>query len=169
MDGTQVRSARNYTQIEDALDLERERLRFEKEKIFAVNLYTGMGLSEKVSMGLYKHGIFLASQVVTATDNELRAAGVPVAKMAKFRENAAEAAALELQEPVAQKGAVTDEIKDSKKDEGFRKVNKYRVMATKLSQKLPERYLEEIAHKAETSKLKKKAVEELVKEFKNLQ
>ena len=77
MDGTQVRSARNYTQIEDALDLERERLRFEEEKIFATKLYTGMGLSEKVSLSLFTHGIFLASQVVTATDNELRMAGVP--------------------------------------------------------------------------------------------
>ena len=168
MDGTQVRSARNYTQIEDSLDLERERLRFEQEKIFAVNLYKGMGLSEKVSMGLYKHGIFLASQVVTATDNELRAAGVPIAKLAKFRESAAEAAALELQEPVAQKGAVVDDVKEGKKDDGLRKVNKYRAMATKLSQKLPERYIEEIAHKAETNKLKKKDVETLVNDYKNL-
>ena len=167
MDGTQVRSARNYTQIEDALDLERERLRFEQEKMFAVKLYTDMGLSEKVSLGLYTHGIFLASQVVTATDNELRAAGVPAAKIAKFRESSAEAAALELQEPV-QKSAIVDGKKEDKDDDGVRKVNKYRTMATKLSQKLPERYSEEIAHQAETNKLKKKAIEDLVKEFKTL-
>ena len=68
--------------MEDALDLDRERLRFEEERMFAVELYKGMGLSEKVSLGLYTHGIFLASQVVTATDNELRNAGVPAAKMA---------------------------------------------------------------------------------------
>ena len=167
MDGTQVRSARNYTQIEDALDLERERLRFEQEKMFAVKLYTDMGLSEKVSLGLYTHGIFLASQVVTATDNELRAAGVPAAKIAKFRESSAEAAALELQEPV-QKSVIVDGKKEDKDDDGVRKVNKYRTMATKLSQKLPERYSEEIAHQAETNKLKKKAIEGLVKEFKTL-
>ena len=165
MDGTQVRSARNYTQIEDALDLERERLRFEQEKLVAVKLYTDMGLSEKVSLGLYGHGIFLASQVVIATDNELRMAGVPATKIAKFREKAAVATEIELQKPVS-KGVVADD--KSETDEVVKKVNKYRRQATKLGEKLPERYAEEIAQQAETEKLKKNAIENLVKEFKNL-
>ena len=166
MDGTQVRSARNYTQIEDSLDLERERLRFEKERMVAVKLYTDMGLSEKVAMSLYGHGIFLASQVVIATDNELRMAGVPATKIAKFREKAAVATEIELQKPVSSKGVVADD--KSKTDEVVKKVNKYRRQATKLGEKLPERYAEEIAQQAETEKLKKKEIENLVKEFKNL-
>ena len=166
MDGTQVRSARNYTQIEDALDLERERLRFEKERMVAVKLYTDMGLSEKVAMSLYGHGIFLASQVVIATDNELRMAGVPATKIAKFREKAAVATEVELQKPVSSKGVVADD--KSETDEVVKKVNKYRRQATKLGEKLPERYAEEIAQQAETEKLKKKEIENLVKEFKNL-
>ena len=166
MDGTQVRSARNYTQIEDALDLERERLRFEQERMVAVKLYTDMGLSEKVALGLYGHGIFLASQVVIATDNELRMAGVPATKIAKFREKAAVATEIELQKPVSSKGVVADD--KSKTDEVVKKVNKYRRQATKLGEKLPERYAEEIAQQAETEKLKKKEIENLVKEFKNL-
>ena len=166
MDGTQVRSARNYTQIEDALDLERERLRFEQERMVAVKLYTDMGLSEKVALGLYGHGIFLASQVVIATDNELRMAGVPATKIAKFREKAAVATEIELQKPVSSKGVVTDD--KSETDEVVKKVNKYRRQATKLGEKLPERYAEEIAQQAETEKLKKKEIENLVKEFKNL-
>ena len=166
MDGTQVRSARNYTQIEDALDLERERLRFEQEKLVAVKLYTDMGLSEKVARGLYGHGIFLASQVVIATDNELRMAGVPATKIAKFREKAAVATEIELQKPVSSKGVVADD--KSETDEVVKKVNKYRRQATKLGEKLPERYAEEIAQQAETEKLKKKEIENLVKEFKNL-
>ena len=89
MDGTQVKSARNYTQVEDALDLERERLRFEEERMSAIKLFTGMNLSQKVSRGLYTHGIWKASQVVTATDAELLNAGVPKAKVAKFRDAAA--------------------------------------------------------------------------------
>ena len=165
MDGTQVRSARNYTQIEDALDLERERLRFEKERMVAVKLYTDMGLSEKVAMSLYGHGIFLASQVVIATDNELRMAGVPATKIAKFREKAAVATEIELQKPVPSKGVADDK---SETDEVVKKVNKYRRQATKLGEKLPERYAEEIAQQAETEKLKKKEIENLVKEFKNL-
>ena len=160
------RSARNYTQIEDALDLERERLRFEQEKLVAVKLYTDMGLSEKVSLGLYGHGIFLASQVVIATDNELRMAGVPATKIAKFREKAAVATEAELQKPASSKGVVVDD--KSGTDEVVKKVNKYRKQATKLGEKLPERYVEEIAHQAETEKLKKNAIEDLVKEFKNL-
>ena len=166
MDGTQVRSARNYTQIEDALDLERERLRFEQERMVAVKLYTDMGLSEKVALGLYGHGIFLASQVVIATDNELRMAGVPATKIAKFREKAAVATEIELQKPVSSKGVVADD--KSETDEVVKKVNKYRRQATKLGEKLPERYAEEIAQQAETEKLKKKEIENLVKEFKNL-
>ena len=168
MDGTQVRSARNYTQVEDALDLERERLRFEQERLVAVKMYTDMGLSEKVALGLYGHGIFLASQVVIATDNELRMAGVPVAKIAKFREKAAVATEIELQKPISSKDIVADS-KDAETDKDkVKKVNKYRKQATKLGEKLPERYVEEIAHQAETEKLNKKAIENLVKEFKNL-
>ena len=167
MDGTQVRSARNYTQIEDALDLERERLRFEKERMVAVKLYTDMGLSEKVAMGLYRYGIFLASQVVIATDNELRMAGVPATKITKFREKAAVATEVELQKPVSSKGVVADD-KDSGTDELVKKVNKYRRQATKLGEKLPDRYVEEIAHQAETEKISRKGIEDLVKEFKNL-
>ena len=166
MDGTRVRSARNYTQIEDALDLERERLRFEKERMVAVKLYTDMGLSEKVAMSLYGHGIFLASQVVIATDNELRMAGVPATKIAKFREKAAVATEVELQKPVSSKGVVADD--KSETDEVVKKVNKYRRQATKLGEKLPERYAEEIAQQAETEKISRKAIEDLVKEFKNL-
>ena len=53
MDGTQVKSARNYTQVEDSLDLDRERLRFEEERITALKLFTEMGLSQKVSLSLF--------------------------------------------------------------------------------------------------------------------
>ena len=169
MDGTQVRSARNYTQVEDALDLDRERLRFEQERRFAVTLYKGMGLSEKVSLGLYTHGIFLASQVVTATDNELRMAGVPATKIAKFREKAAVATTIELKKPVAPKGIVKDDKKDRADDGTTKKLNKYRKQARKLGEKLCERYVEEIARKAESEKLIKKAIEELVKEFEKLE
>jgi DNA-directed RNA polymerase subunit A" len=169
MDGTQVRSARNYTQVEDALDLDRERLRFEQERRFAITLYTGMGLSGKVSLGLYRHGIFLASQVVTATDNELRMAGVPATKIAKFREKAAVATTIELKKPVAPKGIVTDDKKARADDGTTKKFNKYRKQAIKLGEKLCERYVEEIARKAESEKLIKKAIEELVKEFEKLE
>jgi DNA-directed RNA polymerase subunit A" len=169
MDGTQVRSARNYTQVEDALDLDRERLRFEQERRFAITLYKDMGLSEKVSLGLYTHGIFLASQVVTATDNELRMAGVPATKIAKFREKAAVATTIELKKPVAPKGIVTDDKKARVDDGTTKKFNKYRRQARKLGEKLCERYVEEIARKAESEKLIKKAIEELVKEFEKLE
>ena len=169
MDGTQVRSARNYTQIEDSLDLERERLRFEQERLDAVNLYTSMGLSEKVSLSLYTHGIFLATQVVIATDNELRMAGVPATKIAKFRENSAKAAEAELKDPVASKGVVADDKKSGADKETLKKLNRYRRQATKLGEKLSERYIEEIARKAETEKLAKKAIEDLVTEFKKLE
>jgi len=167
MDGTQVKSARNYTQVEDALDLERERLRFEEERMSAIKLFTGMNLSQKVSLGLYTHGIWKASQVVTATDAELLNAGVPKAKVAKFRDAAAEAAAIELQEPIAKpkatkrKKVVEDEIV-------VKKANKYRKRADKLTEKLPEVYGEEIAQKAETKKLAKKDIEALVKEYSTL-
>ncbi len=164
MDGTQVKSARNYTQVEDALDLERERLRFEEERISATKLFTGMGLSQKVALGLYTHGIWMASQVVTATDNELHAAGVPKAKVAKFREAAAEAAAIELQEPIP-KTKTVKEKKIVEEDTIVKKINKYRKQAINLGEKLPELYIEEVAQKAETEKLSKKDIGNLVAEY----
>ena len=168
MDGTQVKSARNYTQVEDALDLDRERLRFEEERMFAVELYKGMGLSEKVSLGLYTHGIFLASQVVTATDNELRNAGVPAAKMAKFREAAAEAAAAELQEAAPAKRSTTKTKKAKKEETVTKKANKFRRAALKAANNLPEAYAEEIARKAETQKLKKDDLQKLIDQYTKL-
>jgi len=167
MDGTQVKSARNYTQVEDALDLERERLRFEEERMSAIKLFTGMNLSQKVSLGLYTHGIWKASQVVTATDAELLNAGVPKAKVAKFRDDAAEAAAIELQEPVA-KPKTTKQKKVVEEETIVKKTNKYRKRAEKLTEKLPAVYGEEIAQKAETEKLAKKDIESLVKEYSTL-
>ena len=165
MDGTQVKSARNYTQVEDALDLERERLRFEEERLFAVNMYTGMGLSEKVSLSLYTHGMFLASQVVTATDNELRNAGVPATKLAKFREAAAEAAATELQAPTTTKKPAAKSKKGSKDEPVTKKVNKFRKGALKASVDLPALYQEEIAQEAETKKLSKDDIQKVVDEY----
>ena len=105
MDGTQVKSARNYTQVEDSLDLDRERLRFEEERINAVEIIYKNGIKSKSFIEFIYARYFLASQVVIATDNELRAAGVPAAKLAKFRDAAAEAAAAELQEPVSSKSS----------------------------------------------------------------
>ena len=167
MDGTQVKSARNYTQVEDALDLERERLRFEEERMSAIKLFTGMKLSQKVSLGLYTHGIWKASQVVTATDAELLNAGVPKAKVAKLRDAAAEAAAIELQEPVA-KPKTTKRKKVVEEETVVKKANKYRKRADKLTVKLPEVYGEEIAQKAETEKLAKKDIEALVDDYATL-
>tara|TARA_Y100001970_G_scaffold78989_1_gene100664 strand:+ start:7897 stop:10188 length:2292 start_codon:yes stop_codon:yes gene_type:complete len=168
MDGTQVKSARNYTQVEDSIDLDRERLRFEEERIVALDLFTKMGLSKKVSLSLFTHGIFLASQVVIATDNELKDAGVPNAKIAKFREAAAEAAAIELQEPITSKATVKKKKKADAEDKPIKKINKYRKMSIDLASKLPDLYKEEIAENAEKNKLKRKGIENLVKEYTEL-
>ena len=168
MDGTQVKSARNYTQVEDSLDLDRERLRFEEERITALKLFTDMGLSKKVSLSLFTHGIFLASQVVIATDNELRGAGVPAAKLAKFRDAAAEAAAVELQAPVTSKATVKKKKKIEKEDKPIKKINKFRKQANSLASELPGLYSEEIAIEAETNKLAKTDIEALVKTYTKL-
>ena len=168
MDGTQVKSARNYTQVEDSLDLDRERLRFEEERITALKLFTDMGLSKKVSLSLFTHGIFLASQVVIATDNDLRNAGVPAAKLAKFRDAAAEAAAVELQKPITSKTTVKKKKKAEKEDKPIKKINKFRKQANSLASELPGLYSEEIAIEAETNKLSKDDIEALVKTYTKL-
>ncbi len=168
MDGTQVKSARNYTQVEDALDLDRERLRFEQERMFAIDLFTGMGLSEKVSRSLYAHGIFLASQVVTATDNELRNAGVPAAKITKVRNASAEAAAAELQKPVTSKDPAAKGKKASEDEVVIKKVNRFRREAKKIGKKLPELYIEELARESETKKLTKKEIQKLADDYTEL-
>ena len=168
MDGTQVKSARNYTQVEDSLDLDRERLRFEEERMAALKLFTEIGLSQKVSLSLFTHGIFLASQVVIATDNELKAAGVPATKITKLRDAAAEAAAIELQEPITSKRTVKKKKKSETENKRVKKINKFRKQANNLASKLPELYNEEIAIEAETNKLTRKDIEALVKKYAKL-
>ena len=168
MDGTQVKSARNYTQVEDSLDLDRERLRFEEERKTALKLFTEMGLSQKVSLSLFTHGIFLASQVVIATDNELKAAGVPATKITKLRNAAAEAAAIELQEPVTSKRTVRKKKKAETEGKRVKKINKFRKQANSLASELPGLYNEEIAIEAETNKLTRKDIETLVKKYAKL-
>ena len=136
--------------------------------MFALDLFKGMGLSQKVSLGLYTHGIFLASQVVTATDNELKNAGVAAAKIAKFREASAEAAAAELQEPVAAKSPASKAKKSTKDETVTKKANKFRKSALKLAADLSDAYAEEIARDAETKKLSKKDIEALVGDYTKL-
>ena len=168
MDGTQVKSARNYTQIEDSLDLERERLRFEEERMKAIELFTGVGLSERVALGLYTHGIFLASQVVIATDNELRNAGVPASKILKFREASAENATIELQKAASPKKTIIKTKKDEGKDASIRKISKYRKQTLQICKDLPNNYIEEIVSKAEIEKLSKKDIEKLSHDYTKL-
>ena len=81
-------------------------------------------------------------------------AGVPATKIAKFRDASAEAAAAELQEPVAAKSPVAKGKKSEEKTV-TKKANKFRKGALKAASNLPEAYAEEIAQKAETNKLSK--------------
>ena len=81
MDGKPVRSARNYTQIEDTFDLARARLRFEQERIASRNLYTELGFSEKTAAGLFGAGLHLASQAAAAFVAELNVAEVPQTRL----------------------------------------------------------------------------------------
>ncbi|MEC8878051.1 MAG: hypothetical protein VX554_02590, partial [Candidatus Thermoplasmatota archaeon] len=100
MDGKPVRSARNYPPIEDPFDLDRDRLRFEQERIASRNLYTELGFSGKTAAGLFGAGLHLASQAAAATDIELKAAEVPQTRLAEFRRAAEAAAAQELVQPL---------------------------------------------------------------------
>ena len=84
------------------------------------------------------------------------------AKIAKFRENAAEAAALELQEPKKSKRSTKKEKASEIGKSSTAKINKFRKSANKLSGDLSERYSEEVAREAETKKLAKKDIEGLV-------
>ena len=105
MDGTSVRSARNYTQIEDHLDLERERIRFAEERAKATKMFVSLGVSEKASVNLYKRGLFNSTHVADVSDALLLECGVPASKLEKFRNGAVEYSIAKKDE---QKGVVVD-------------------------------------------------------------
>ncbi len=166
MDGKPVRSARNYTQIEDTFDLERDRLRFEQERIASRNLYTELGFSEKTAAGLFGAGLYLASQAAAATDIELKAAEVPQTRLEEFRRVAEAAAAQELVQPSPiDKTKLVETLPD---DDVKRKLNPFRARALKLAGRLPEHYCKEIVMKTEHGRLKQKAIEELVAQYEEL-
>ncbi|MDP6834844.1 MAG: DNA-directed RNA polymerase subunit A'' [Candidatus Poseidoniia archaeon] len=166
MDGKPVRSARNYTQIEDTFDLERDRLRFEQERIASRNLYTELGFSEKTAAGLFGAGLHLASQAAAATDIELKAAEVPQTRLEEFRRVAEAAAAQELVQPSPiDKTKLVETLAD---DVVKRKLNPFRTRALKLTGKLPEHYRKEIVMKTERERLKQKAIGELVAYYEEL-
>ena len=167
MDGKPVRSARNYTQIEDTFDLERDRLRFEQERIASRNLYTELGFSGKTAAGLFGAGLHLASQAAAATDIELKAAEVPQTRLAEFRRAAEAAAAQELVQPLPIDKTKLVETQTANL-ETKRKLNPFRARALKLARRLPEHYCKEIVMKTERDRLKQKAVEELVAYYEEL-
>ena len=168
MDGTPVRSARNYTQVEDSFDLSRDRLRFEQERIDAQRIYTELGFSEKTAQGLFAGGLYHPAQAAAATDEELKDADVPMSRLPEFRTAVEEAAAKALAEP-AKAPSKGIEVADLEEEEDAgRKLNPFRVRALKLAEGLPSHYIEEIARSAEKGRLKAKGVKELVATFSEL-
>ena len=168
MDGTPVRSARNYTQVEDSFDLSRDRLRFEQERIDAQQVYTDLGFSEKTAQGLFTGGLYHPTQAAAATDEELKDANVPMSRLEEFRKAVEEAAAKALAEPAKAptKGVEVADLEEEK--EAGRKLNPFRIRALKLAKGLPSHYVEEIACSAEKGRLKAKGVKELVATFSEL-
>ena len=167
MDGKPVRSARNYTQIEDTFDLERDRLRFEQERIASRNLYTELGFSEKTAAGLFGAGLHLASQAAAATDTELKVAEVPQTRLEEFRRAAEAAAVRELAQPApVDKRKLVETLPDE--IEAKRQLNPFRVRALKLTAGLPEHYRREIVMQTERNRLKQKAIGELVTRYEEL-
>nr|AIF10365.1 DNA-directed RNA polymerase, subunit A'' (rpoA2) [uncultured marine group II/III euryarchaeote KM3_45_C02]AIF17293.1 DNA-directed RNA polymerase, subunit A'' (rpoA2) [uncultured marine group II/III euryarchaeote KM3_76_H07] len=168
MDGTPVRSARNYTQVEDSFDLSRDRLRFEQERIDAQRVYTELGFSEKSAQGLFAGGLYHPTQAAAATDEELKDASVPMSRLEEFRKAVEEAAAKALAEPAKAptKGVEVADLEDEA--EAGRKLNPFRIRALKLAEGLPSHYVEEIACSAEKGRLKAKGVKELVATFSEL-
>ena len=168
MDGTPVRSARNYTQVEDSFDLSRDRLRFEQERIDAQRVYTELGFSEKTAQGLFTGGLYHPTQAAAATDEELKDADVPMSRLEEFRKAVEKAAAKALAEPAKAptKGVVVADLEEE--EEVGRKLNPFRIRALKLAKGLPSHYVEEIACSAEKERLKAKGVKELVATFSEL-
>jgi DNA-directed RNA polymerase subunit A" len=168
MDGTPVRSARNYTQVEDSFDLSRDRLRFEQERINAQRIYTELGFSEKTAQGLFAGGLYHPAQAAAATNEELKDADVPMSRLPEFRTAVEEAAAKALAEPAKapSKGVEVADLEEE--EDAGRKLNPFRVRALKLAEGLPSHYVEEIARSAGKKRLKTKGVKELVATFSEL-
>ena len=168
MDGTPVRSARNYTQVEDSFDLSRDRLRFEQERINAQRIYTELGFSEKTAQGLFAGGLYHPAQAAAATNEELKDADVPMSRLLEFRTAVEEAAAKALAEPAKapSKGVEVADLEEE--EDAGRKLNPFRVRALKLAEGLPSHYVEEIARSAGKKRLKTKGVKELVATFSEL-
>ncbi|MDP6658231.1 MAG: DNA-directed RNA polymerase subunit A'' [Candidatus Poseidoniia archaeon] len=165
MDGTPVRSARNYTQVEDSFDLSRDRLRFEQERIDAQKVYTELGFSEKTAQGLFTGGLYHPTQAAAATNEELKDADVPMSRLEEFRKAVEEAAAKALAEPAKAptKGIEVADLEEE--EETGRKLNPFRIRALKLAKGLPSHYVEEIACSAEKGRLQAKGVKALVATF----
>ncbi len=163
MDSSPVKSARNYTQIEDGLDLDRDRLLFEQERLHALRLFTSLGLPEKTAISLYSNGIYTAAMAAAATDTQLAAGGVAESRRKEFREQVQEAAARELADAEA---TPPPEIPTTTTDSEFeeaKEINPFRLRADELTSGLPAIYRDEIACTAEEQRLDDEAINSLVK------
>ena len=168
MDGSPVKSARNYTQIEDGLDLDRDRLLFEQERLHALRLFTSLGLPEKTAISLYSTGIYTAAMAAAATDAQLTAGGVAESRRKEFREQVQEAAARELADAEA---TPPPEIPTSTTDSEYevaKKINPFRLRTDELTARLPAIYREEIACAAEERRLDDDSINTLVEEYTTL-
>ena len=164
MDGTSVRSARNYTQIEDHLDLERERIRFAEEREKATKMFVSLGVSEKAAVNLYKRGLFLPSHVADVSDVLLRECGVPASKLEKFRNSAVGYSS----EKGDEKKKPEIDVSMATEVHGEKKTSSYKKNARKASEGLPEHYIDEIIRNSEENRLVKKDIVDMVSTFKKL-
>ena len=164
MDGTSVRSARNYTQIEDHLDLERERIRFAEEREDATKMFISLGVSEKAAINLYKRGVFLPSHVADVSDALLRECGVPASRLEKFRNNAVKYSSGKKDK---KKEPVID-VSIAAEVHGEKKTSSYKKSARRESKGLPEHYIDEIVENSEKQRLVKKEIISMVSSYKEL-
>ncbi len=164
MDGTSVRSARNYTQIEDHLDLERERIRFAEEREVATKMFISLGVSEKAAVNLYKRGLFISTHVADVSDALLRECGVPASKLEKFRNGAVKYSKDKKDEKVV---SVVD-VSKATEVHGEKKISSYRKSARRESKGLPNHYINEIIRNSEEQRLPKKEIVAMVSSYEKL-
>ena len=90
LNGTPVKSARNYTQIEDSFDWDREARRLEKEKLTTLKDFAKLGFSDKVTTKLFETGVNNLALLAAAPVEELTTLGVKADEAPQIQKKAAQ-------------------------------------------------------------------------------
>ena len=174
LNGTPVKSARNYTQIEDTFDWDHERKRLEKERLLTLKSYVKLGLTEKTAEKLYNTGVNNLALFSSAPAEQLTTLGLKADDIAEMQKKAAKMevrrqARLAKSQPMKVDLGKKSGKKDQLEQAPPRVTNPFRLktqqMCKKLKRPVPTWFIDRLTAQAEKERMSERSIRKQIQDL----